>query len=884
MMVTMKPRSMFIRRAVWPGLFALLLASPLSAQERGAVIPTGKQSTAVLVPDGTIHVDGRLDEDAWQRAVSITDFVQKEPTEGAPPTDQMDVRFVYDQGALYVGARMYSHGPAAVQAPMGRRDRIEQAEHILVSLDTFLDHRTAYAFGVTAAGVRLDRFYPGDDERTFDEGYNPVWEARAAILEDGWTAELAIPFSQLRFNERPEHVWGLNIQRVSPTLNEEVYWAVVPRTEKGWASHFGELRGIRGLRTVRQLEVLPYVAGTTIVHGGDATGNPFQQGQDLLTRVGVDVKKGFGPNLTLDVTVNPDFGQVEGDPAEVNLTAFQTRFAEKRPFFTEGSQLLTIAHQNVFYSRRVGARPSGPASGEYVDYPSGSTILAAGKLTGRLRSGTSLGMLSAVTDEEFATVSNGSLPTTSVRVAPRTFYGLAHVQQEFGPSASTASAIVAFVNRDMPEGDPLAAVLSRRLVVAGGDAFLRFKGGEYEATLAGVGSFVTGDAGAITRIQRSSAHYMQRPDNNYAEVDPTRTSLAGYSVITGLRRTGGRHWLWSINSKIDSPEFETNDLAVLNAADSITPNLELRYRETRPNSIFRAYSISATQRSEWSYGGDRGRTSLTPALALTWHNYWTTSFSVTRNERAQSLSLTRGGPLMGIPGGWSSDVSVGNNVAVRTRWSGRVTVGADEDGGYTRRVNGSFAVRPGSRWQLTVTPTFEHQVYTQQYLTTLNGGRLETFGSRYIFAHTNRRTYSSQFRTTFTFAPDVDLDLYAEPFVSSGRFENHGELLLPGDRHLLTYGSSGTTVVLRPDGSRIVETPEGRFTLKNSDFNVRSFRSNVVLRWEWRPGSTLYFVWQQDRYSSEAMSEPVRLGDLFRSLTAPGQNYFVVKTSFWLPR
>jgi hypothetical protein len=877
--------SMPVRGRAVVMLWVAVSAARLAAAQTPAGTDAGaKQATAVRTA-AVIDLDGHLNEEAWQRAVPVTDFIQKEPIEGAAPTERMDVRFLYDDKALYVGARMHSVEPSAIQAPLGRRDRAEQAEHILVSLDTFHDRRTAYAFGVTASGVRLDRFYPADDTAEFVEGYDPVWEAKAAIGATGWTAELWIPLSQLRFTDRPQQVWGLNIQRFTPTLNEENYWAPVPRTEKGWASHFGELHGIRDLPTVRRIEVAPYVAGTAIVSSAARdVGNPFSSGQEFSGQAGADLKVGIGPNLTLDVTVNPDFGQVEADPAEVNLSAFQTRFPEKRPFFTEGAQLLAIAHQNVFYSRRIGARPSGPAPGDYVNYPSASTIVAAGKLTGRLRSGTSIGMLSAVTDEESADVSNLAAPGVQrVRVAARTLYSVARVQQEFGRSASTVSVMAAAVHRDLKDGDPLTSLLTRNAVLAGADTLLRLKGGEYEVVLAGVGTVVAGDAPAIERVQRSSAHYMQRPDQDYSPLDSTRTSLGGYSVIAAVRRVSGRHWLWSVNTKTDTPGFESNDIANLTAADSITPTVEVRYRETRPTTIFRNYSVGLRQTGEWSFGRERTATRSVPFVNVTWKNFWTSSLSVTNEFRARDISLTRGGPAMGIPRGWSVDAALNSSTAVSTRWSGKATIGADENGGTTRRLNASISIRPGPRWELAVTPNFEQLVDTLQYVSTLGNGRIETFGSRYVFAHVDRRTFSSQYRLNFTFRPDLNLDVYAEPFASSGRYFNHGELSAPGSAALLRYGSSGTGAAIQPDGSRIVTAPEGSFTLKNTDFNVRSFRSNVVLRWEWRPGSTLYFVWQQNRQGTDATGSPVRLGDMFRSVTAPGPNYFVVKTSLWLP-
>ncbi len=508
---------------------ALFLPCRAFAQPSSDTDASRKQASATRVVNATLETDGRLDEEAWRLAPPVTDFVQKEPTEGAPPTEAMEVRFLYDDSALYVGARMISREGRGIQAPLGRRDNVDQAEHILVAFDSFLDRRTAVVFGVSAAGVRLDRFHATDNEESFDAGFDPVWEARTNVTDDGWTAELWIPFSQLRFNPDTELVWGLNIRRFRPTLDEQDYWILVPRTDRAWSSRFGELRGIANVPPRRRIELLPYVAGASTVHAAAERVNPFNRGSNVNGRVGADLKIGLGPNLTLDATFNPDFGQVEADPAEVNLTAFETRFPEKRPFFLEGAPLFNIGHANFYYSRRIGARPLGPAVGEYVDYPSAQTIIAAAKLTGRLRSKTSIGWLSAATDREFARVASADLtPFSRIRVAPRTFHSVGRVLQEFGPLGNTVGAFVNVMHRDLADGDPLASVLSQNALGFAGSTLLRFRGGEYEVRAAAGTSFVSGQAPAIERIQRSSAHYAQRPDRAYSRLDPGLTSLTGW--------------------------------------------------------------------------------------------------------------------------------------------------------------------------------------------------------------------------------------------------------------------------------------------------------------------------------------------------------------------
>ena len=873
---------------------ALLSAPPLHAQQGTPASPPvapgvgRKLARAVRVAPGSVQVDGSLNDDVWAQAPIISDFVMKEPVEGASPTERTEVRFVYDDDALYVGARMYTSDPATIQAPLSRRDQAgDVTEQFLISLDTFLDRRTSYTFGVSASGVRIDRYSASDNEGG-DAGFDPVWSASTRVDAEGWTAELWIPFTQLRFNERPAQVWGLNMRRFIPTLEEETYWVMVPRTATGWASRFGDLEGIEGIRPSRRIEMLPFVVGSTTRNGDRDAANPFDDGRNLQGRMGLDMKMGVGPNLTLDATFNPDFGQVEADPAEVNLTDFATRFPERRPFFSEGSGLLTLSHPNVFYSRRIGAPPPGDADGDFVDFPRDSRILGAAKLTGRLPSGTSIGVLAAVTDQEFAEVADtvsGAAPLFSeVQVGPRAGYGIAKVEQEFG-QGSHVSVLAGGVLRDFGGNDVLEDLSARYATVFGHDGLWRIRGGEYEWAWAVIGGYVTGEAPAIARIQRSSSHYLQRPDRDSEFVfDPTRTSMLGWSLQTSFNKTSGRHWLFGTSTKIDHPMFDTNDIAQLNGADGIMPGFNVTYRETQPGNLFRSYSIRLNQGNEWNFEGDRQNFSLGTNVNVTWSNFWTTSVSFNRNFRVESALLTRGGPLMGQAARWSSNFNVGNPSTAQTRWSAGVSISGDELGGYGFNSNMSLTVRPGPRWQLTARPQYSRGTDSQQYFTTLSGGRTETFGSRYVFAYIHRTQYSMELRATFTLKPDLNLDVYAEPFAASGHYYDLGELTAPKSVERITYGvDAGTEVSVAANGDRTVTWGEDTFTLRGRDFNTTSFQSNVVLRWEWRPGSTLYLVWQQDRDKTDPIGESVGVGDVFGSVSEPGTNIFLVKASFWLP-
>jgi hypothetical protein len=857
-------------------------SAPLLAQSSIAAADR-KQATATRIPNGSIRVDGRLDDEVWQKAMPITDFIQKEPNEGAAPTDPMEVRLAYDDEAFYVGARMHS-GDGRIQAPLGRRDATEQVEHILVAFDTFLDRRTAVVFGVTAAGVRIDRYHASDNEDSFDSGFEPVWRAETSIAADQWTAELWIPFSQLRFNPRTDLTWGLNLYRFRPTLDEEDYWILIPRTVRAWSSRFGDVSGISGIVPPRRIEALPYIAGGSTVNGNRDAANPFDDGRNLDGRVGADIKMGLGPNLTLETAINPDFGQVEADPAEVNLTAFETRFPEKRPFFLEGAQLFNIGHPNFYYSRRIGQRPVGIADGDYVDYPDANSIVAAAKLTGRLQSKTSIGFMAAVTDDEDARVADsGSLARRDVDVAPHAYHVVGRVLQEFGPDASTAGFIVNYMHRDLEPGSPLADVYSRNALAAGGNTLLRFKGGTYELRASGGGSFLNGKETAVERWQRSSSHYAQRPDREYSRLDPTLTSLAGWTLQVNFDKVNGRHWLWGGNTKIDSENFEVNDIAQLNGADGIMTNANVRWRETEPGKVFRNYYVQVDGQTDTTLRGLRQSGRVRGTFNVTWANFWTSSINVQRDLATTSVSLTRGGPLMGRGPGWTLSMNAGNRSTSPTRITGSGSWRTNDDGFAVKSVSAFFSMRPGPRWSFSVSPYYDRVTEPQQYISTLPGGRPETYDSRYVFAFIDRSTMSMAYRLGLTLKPDVNLDVYAEPFAASGRYYDYGELLTPGSRQRLLYGTDGTTLTVNPNGSQVVNAGGSSFTLRNRDFNTLSFRSNVVLRWEWRIGSTLYLVWQQDRAGTEMIGTRVGVGDAFRSLTAPGANIFLIKSSFWIP-
>ncbi len=864
----------------------LTLAAALDAQapaQTPAAAPpaAAKEFTAARLPgDQRPSIDARLDDPAWRTAPWRDDFLQKVPNEGGTPSGRTEVAFMYDDEALYVGARMYSANPRGVPTTVARRDQYTDAEHLIVALDTYRDHRTAYSFTISSGGVRGDYYHPDDSEGSRDVAWNPVWEGRAEVDSLGWTAEMRIPFSQLRFSAAGSQLWGVQINRWMPNVNEDVYWVVIPARETGWSSRFGLLRGIAGVAPSRRLEFVPYVAGNATFATAEA-GNPFDDGSEMTGRAGADVKFGLGPNLTLDATVNPDFGQVEADPAEVNLSAFETFFDERRPFFTEGAQLLEGGGASFFYSRRIGQTPRGGASGDFVSSPQNTTILGAAKVTGRLGSGLSVGALTAFTGPEDARsfdVASGTFGRT--RVEPFTAYGIGRVQREFGPNASTAGLSLTAVRRDLDAGSPLAALLNRSAFTGGGDMNFRTAGGAYEFDASFGLSYLQGDPGAILQVQQHPAHFMQRPDATEFTLDPTRTSLFGWGAGFEAQKNTGRHWVGFAGISAESPTFDLNDAGRLGSANDIGAYLGITLRKTEPGRLFQRRSSQLYVGRNWNFGGVHTGTEASLGNNFTFRNFWRAFVGGYINTRYLSDDLTRGGPLMGRGRSGGFDLELSGSEGSPLIWRSTFAHYRDEEGGVRSRLSGGLAVRPAPQWRLSIDPGWTHEIASRQFVAAVPGGNPATFGTRYVFSFVDRTTLSAQIRLNYSFTPDLSLELYAEPFAASGHFRDFGELPAARSRELRTYGTDGTTISPGADGYTV--TADGdTFTLPDRDFNVLSFRSNLVLRWEWLRGSTLFVVWQQDR-SGDAGADPVRVGSLFETLGSEGRNFLAIKASYWL--
>ena len=859
-------------------MLCLAVAMGLWSSSMTAQVPsvTAKRMSA------PVQLDGKLDDASWRDASWAGGFTQREPTEGAPASAETLVAFLYDDDALYVGARMKAAPGTPVRALVTRRDREGSSEQLIVSLDTYHDRRTAYSFGVTAAGVRVDYLHATDAQSNRDYLFDAVWEAETQVSDSGWTAEIRIPFTQLRFNRAESQVWGVNLTRIVPARNEEDYLVLVRRNETGWASRFAELRGIENLPRSRRIELVPYVASSGKLLGNPDAGNPFVDRRSAELRAGADVKVGLGPSLTLDATINPDFGQVEADPAEVNLSAFETIFPERRPFFVEGSQLLRSNQLSFFVSRRIGQPPRYRPPADFVEPVLNSTIISAAKITGRMSNGLSVGALGAVTGRERARTfveSSGEFGRETVE--PLTSYGVLRLQQEFGANRSTVAAMLTNVHRDMEPGSTLASLFARNAITGSFEWQLRFRKGEYVA-FGGLGfSHVTGDTTALIRIQRSSAHFFGRPDADYAKLDFSRRSLNGTNTQIGVSKNAGR-LLWQLNLYGESPGLEINDAGRIGAADDRGINFLGRYRRTVPGKRLRYWDVGVNNFNEWNYGGVRQNTYVQLFSNHTWSNFWNTVINVSYAPGSLLDNLTRGGPLMGYGANWSVWGSISSSSGRKTQWRLSPTYSGDRMGGWTAVLGAGLSIRPGNRIELSADPSYARWVSPRQFYATLAGGSTATFGQRYIFSFIERSEISTRFRVNYALGPDLTLETYAEPFASSGRFYRIGELPAPRSYSLREYGSDGTTFARFENDSIVVTDANARFTLPVRDFNVLSFRSNFVVRWEWRPGSTAYLVWQQNRADLSTTGSLIKPGSLLDAVTANGDNVFAVKFNYWI--
>jgi hypothetical protein len=861
---------------------------------------------------GPIDVDGRLDEPVWRQAVAITDFLQQIPLEGQPGTQRTEIRIAFDDDAVYVGAMLYDDGPVTprlTRRDIGRGD----FDYLTIAFDSFHDHETSYQFSVNPAGTYRDAVSAGGGGgRGGDTSWDPVWRRATRTSDEGWSVEMRIPFSQLRFSREEEQVWGIQIERFIHRLQERTTFPFIPTLDRGGPSRYAHLEGISGIEPGKRLELLPYVTGrgeylNLSTPSGITFDNPYRSGSDHFSDAGVDLKYRLTSNVTLDATVNPDFGQVELDPSVINLTAFETRYEERRPFFVEGADIFTFGEggpggstgrpPQLLYSRRIGRAPQGsvPSSAVYSDADATTTIFGAAKVTGRTRNGWSIGFLEAYTQRETAQYMDASQGTGEAVIEPSTNYLVGRVRRQLGGGETRFGVIGAAVNRGV-DGTGLEGRLHSSAYSGGLDFAREWSSRTYKLSGVATASWVEGDPAAIERTQRTSTRYYQRPDADHLELDPTRTSLGGYyGFLDAVKQAGALTWKVAVS--VASPGYEVNDLGFQPASDRVVLDTNFQYSQPNPGRILRNWNARWSPDGAWNFSGDRVHSEVNGNFNIQLLNYWGAGIRLAYNPRNDDDRLTRGGPIASTPQRFGGTLNINSD-------SRRAVVGrfgydwmADEAGGWEHDISLNLTANASSQVDLRFGPSLNRRFETAQYVTsTADPLATRTFGRRYVFADLEQTTLSFQTRVNLTLSPAISLQLYAEPFVSVGDYSGIKEFARPGAFDFLGYGTDIGTSTQEANGSYTVDPdgvgPAASFTVPNRDFSYRSLLGNAVLRWEWREGSTLYIVWQQRRISSLTNRGPNGtddwvggfdlgrdVGDMFGT---PADNVFAIKINYWL--
>ncbi len=806
---------------------------------------------------GSIHIDGVLDEASWQAARPITSFTQLDPQEGRPASERTEIRILFDDDALYVGASLYDR--QSVSARLGRRDMsMSASDWLTLIFDSNHDHRSAFGFELNPAGVRRDQARAGGEE---DDSWDPVWQAATVVADSGWFAEIRIPFSQLRFTREQQQTWGMQIERQIARNQEFSVWSFTPRDQPGGAPRYGHLTGITEIPTGKRLELLPYAV--TRLEAIDPNGNPLRSHREYEADAGVDLKYRVTGNHTLDATINPDFGQVEVDPAVINLTAFETFFPERRPFFVEGAELFRFAQDgtnSLFYSRRIGKQPTLQPPYAAVDVPDATRILGAAKVTGRSPGGWAIGVLDAATQREVARFETESGERGDIVAEPFTNYFASRIRRETRVGQSAVGAFLGAVNRDL-NSTALAAALRSSAYSGGIDLYQQWAQRTWTLQTFVAGSHVRGDRAVMRATQRLPYHYFQRPDADHLDYDTTRTSLGGLAANLSLSKQIGRHWLTAASVNTITPGYEVSDLGFQRRADRIDMAVMVNYDETRPGPVFRSWYWYVNPLVEHNYDWDNISTRIFFGGGVQLLNYWRIRTNFTASPlKTVDDRLTRGGPAAERPRSFASGISVFSDPrkAVVGSFAAFHQFGA---GGSSSQFSLNMTLKPAPNWELSLEPNFARDILEAQYLQHVSDpSATATYGARYVFADLDQKTFVIETRLNYTFSPLLSLQLYAQPFIAAADFGSPKELAAP------------RTFEFRPYNGAVADR----------DFNLRSLRGNAVLRWEWRPGSTLFLAWQQTRENFRPIGDFGLSRDLDALFTTPADNILLLKVTYWL--
>ncbi|MFZ0454269.1 MAG: DUF5916 domain-containing protein [Ignavibacteriaceae bacterium] len=821
------------------------------------------------------RIDGILDDPCWETGTWAGDFIQWIPNEGAEPSQPTEIKILYDDNNIYVAIRAYDNEPDKIADKAGRRDEF-QGDIVGINFDSYHDRRTGFEFDVTAAGQKIDLILTNPSIP--DMNWNAVWYGKTAREDSAWTVEMEIPLSQLRYSTDYEQVWGMHCWRWIDRFQEESDWE--PQSSKGPGSLylFGELHGIKGLPRSRRIEIMPYSVGKLNTFEKEI-GNPFaDKGKTWLGNFGFDAKIGLSSNFTADLTINPDFGQVESDPSVMNLTAFETFYEEKRPFFLEGKNIFgfDLNDASIFYSRRIGHSPSYTPdlkNNEYIDSPDNTTILSAVKISGKTSSGLSVGVLQSLTAGEKADLSlNGNL--NKIRVEPLTNYGIVRIQKDYNAGNTMLGGIITSTNRFI--NDSHLNFMNKNAFTGGLDLHHFWNDKEFYVDAKVIGSSISGSTNAIKELQYSSARYYQRPDAY--NFDSTRTHLSGHGGAIKIGKGSKGLWRYSTAVSWRSPGLDLNDLGYMQIADIFKQENAVSYFVNQPVSIFRTYSIGFEQSNDWDYKMDYLSSGAELNIYLEFNNLWAVSNSIEYQTQTLATRILRGGYATLIPAVWSNDFYF------RTDPTRKISFALNGSMALSQNQNSRFyGIQPEiyflplNNLKFSVSAHYSSNVDNLQYVDT----KTVNAKDKYILGKLNQHTLALTFRVDYNISPELSIQYYGSPFASTGKFSEFKTII---DPRAADYNNR--FMIINPDFNGVdyqVSESGGivNYSFGNPDFNFSQFRSNLVLRWEYRPGSQIYLVWANE------MTYDVKPGynslnqtmNMLRS--AFPNNIFLVKVNYW---
>ena len=874
-------------------LFTLLLIVSISfttysQESTNEIIPKRVYNTKKLkeVP----IIDGVISEDAWNVVEWSSDFVQKEPNEGVAPMHQTKFKVMYDDKYLYIAIRAFDDKPELIQQRLTRRDGFA-GDRVNVIIDSYHDKRTAFAFTTTAAGVKGEEIVTQNGDN-WDDSWNPIWYTDAKVDNKGYTVEMKIPFSQLRFGNAKEQIWGFNINRTFFRKQERSLWQRIPNSQSGFISEAGELHGLIDLVSQKQLEIQPFAVLQYDSYPKEGN-NPFRDGSDFKLNAGLDAKIGITNDLTLDLTINPDFGQVEADPGAIALDGFQIFFKEQRPFFVENKNIFDFefadGSDNIFYSRRIGRNPHKKVGNnietdlilqddEFADVPQNSTILGAAKFSGKTQNGWSIGVLESVTANEFAKIKETNGNTRKEIVEPLTNYFIARAQKDFNERNSFIGGIFTATNRNLEDN---FSDLHKAAYTGGVDFRHTWHNRDFYLEGNTILSHVKGSEEAILDTQTSIARLFQRPDADYVDLDPTRTSLTGSGGRVEFGKQGGGNWRYNGGFIWRSPELELNDVGFLRHTDEMIQFTQVRYLWQIPKGIYRDIDLSAEQSTIYDFGGNLNKSRFALEGRVNWKNNWSSNIGMGSSTQMHRNSFLRGGPRFKVADDKFIYAFVETDKSKKFSLKlGYVRIRSEENVSDTDKYEFKINYQPFNSFSMSLENVLEKTSDKSQYVTTKDFGNLK----RYILGNIENDSWTTTLRLNYSLNPNMSIQFYGQPYIARGRYSDFN--------YVTNSTASSINDRVRMYNENEISENNDRFsidenldaiadyTFKNPDFSYVQFRTNLVARWEYIPGSELFFVWARGGAGSDDARNSLSRSFRNQILDKPLESTFLIKATY----